>query len=94
MSGFSLDSEFYCCKCGTKGIPIIRKKGKERSAGHLKKIFCLKCQQEWNHAECKPFTHYSHEDFLIEFKYNNFDKNGNRILEYNQLKVKINEGKY
>ena len=38
MSGFSLESEFYCCKCGTKGIPIARKKGKAREAGHLKKL--------------------------------------------------------
>lgn len=86
-------SEFYCTKCGNKGIPIMRRKGAEREAGHLKRIFCLKCQQEWNHAECKPFSHYDHEDFLIEFEYNNFDENGNRKMPYGELKGMIHNGK-
>ena len=43
-------SEFYCTKCGNRGIPIMRRKGAEREAGHLKRIFFLKCQKEWNHA--------------------------------------------
>lgn len=86
-------SEFYCTKCGNKGIPIMRKKGAEREAGHLKKIFCLKCQQEWNHAECKPYSHYDHADFLTEFELHNFDENGNRKISYGELKGLINNGK-
>ena len=34
-------SDFYCTKCGTKGIPCFRTVGKEREPGHLKKLFCL-----------------------------------------------------
>ena len=72
----SFDSNFYCTKCGNKGIPIARKKGAEREAGHLKKLFCLHCNQERNHVECKPFSHYDYEDFKLEMSYGNFDENG------------------
>lgn len=89
MSGFSLESEFYCCKCGTKGIPIARKKGKAREAGHLKKLYCLKCGEETNHAECKEFTHYSKRDFDFEREYGNFDENQNRILDYGLFRDKM-----
>ena len=85
-------SEFYCTKCGNKGIPIARIKGREREAGHLKKIFCLKCQQEWNHVECKPYSHYDHEDFLVELQYNNFDNEGKRKIPYGELKGAIHNG--
>lgn len=87
-----MNSVFYCTKCGTKGIPIPRKKGAEREAGHLKRIYCLKCQKEWNHVECKPFTHYEYEDFLIEMEYQNFDEEGNRKISYGELRGMINNG--
>ena len=32
-------SEFYCTKCGSRGIPIARRAGKQREAGHLKKLY-------------------------------------------------------
>ena len=85
--------EFYCTLCGTKGIPIARRKGSEREAGHLKKLFCLKCKRETNHVECKPFSKYTYEDFLTEYNYFNFDENGNRIRTYGQLKELINNEK-
>lgn len=71
-------SDFYCTSCGNKGIPIIRTPGKEREPGHLKKIFCLNCQQEKNMVEIKPRGKYNLNDFWIEFNYGNFDENGNR----------------
>ena len=46
-------SEFYCTQCGKKGIPVYRKKGQERKAGHLKKLYCLYCNMETNHVEIK-----------------------------------------
>lgn len=85
------ESEFYCTQCGSKGIPVLRKRGQEREAGHLKKLFCLKCQKEQNHVECKSFTKYTHEDFLIEFNEKNFTKEGTRILTYGQLRDKLNK---
>ena len=89
---FAFD-DFYCTQCGTKGIPIIRKRGSERSGGHLKKIFCLQCGRETNHVECKPFSKYTYDDFLFEFNLKNFDKEGNRIRTYGQLKELVNNGK-
>jgi len=85
------ESEFYCTQCGSRGIPVLRKCGNEREAGHLKKLFCLKCQKEVNHVECKPLTKYTHEDFLIEFEEKNFTPEGQRIMTYGQLKSKLNK---
>ena len=59
-------SEFYCTACGKRGIPIARKPGQQREAGHLKKLFCLNCGKEINHAEVRPFGSYSREDFEEE----------------------------
>ena len=86
-------SEFYCTQCGNKGIDIWRRKGAEREAGHLKKIFCLTCNKETNHAECKSYTKYDYQDFKTEFEYGNFDTNGKRIYTYGELRSLINDGR-
>ena len=85
-------SNFYCVLCGNKGIPIFRRKGHEREAGHLKKLFCLKCGKETNHAECKPWTKYDFEDFRTEFEYGNFNEKGNRVRPYGELNGLIHNG--
>ena len=82
--------EFYCVKCGNKGIPIQRKPWKKREAGHLKKLYCLHCKEEVNHAECHPGSNYTYDDFLFEFNNKNFNENGERVMTYNQLKGVIN----
>ena len=51
MRNAILDHEFYCCKCGTKGLPILRRVGKEKEKGHLKKLYCYKCKMKINHLE-------------------------------------------
>ena len=86
------NSEFYCVKCGEKGIPISRIRGKEREAGHLKKLYCLTCKTDTNHAECKKYTKYDYNDFLIEFENHNFDETGKRIVSYGELKARLNNG--
>lgn len=86
-------SEFYCTQCGRKGIPVWRRMGNEREAGHLKKLFCLTCQRETNHAECKPFTKYQYEDFKTEWEYDNFTPEGKRKQTYGELRGDINNGK-
>lgn len=83
---FITDHEFYCTQCGTKGLPVVRKKGAEREPGHLKKLFCLKCQKETNHAECIPNSKYTHDDFIREFEAGNFTEEGLRKIPYSQLK--------
>ena len=77
-------SDFYCTKCGHKGIPIIRKSGKAKEPGHLKKLFCLYCNEEENMVEIKQKGSYTLEDFLIEFQNGNFE-NGERKMTYKQF---------
>ena len=87
-------SDFYCVKCGNKGIPIPRKLNSTREPGHLKKLYCLYCKDTVNHVECRDFgIRYTYEDFLTEFNYHNFDKDGNRIRSYEELKELIRNGK-
>lgn len=85
-------SDFYCSLCGTKGIPIPRRKGAAREAGHLKKLFCICCNKETNHVECRSGTKYDYSDFIIEYEYGNFSEEGNRIRTYGELKGLINDG--
>lgn len=89
-------SDMYCTKCGQKGMPITRIKGQYRESGHLKRLFCLNCQEENNHVEVRPFAAYKYEDFLLEFNNNNFDEEGNRKLPFglfkNSLLAKAKEG--
>jgi len=86
------DSQFFCTRCGKLGIPIQRKNGRKREAGHLKKLWCLNCKDEVNHVEVKMGTHYSKEDFDLEFTYGNFDEKGNRIYPYGIFKTKVHNG--
>lgn len=80
-------SDFYCTQCGKKSFPIWRKKGGEREVGHLKKIFCLNCKKETNFCEIKPFAQkYTYNDFLLEFKYGNFNEKGLRNVPFKQFK--------
>ncbi len=65
-------SDFYCTICGKRGIPIIRKPGKQKEAGHLKKLFCLYCQEETNHAEIRANSSYTLDDFKEEFELGRF----------------------
>lgn len=87
------DNEFYCAICHNKGIPVIRRKGAEREAGHLKKLFCLTCGKETNHVECRPWSGYTYDDFLIEIEHSNFTDDGQRKVSYGELKGLINDGK-
>ena len=84
------ESNFYCVICGNKGIPILRKSGSAREAGHLKKLYCLNCKTETNHAECKPFTKYDYKDFIFEKENGNFTKEGNRVMSYGDFRSKMN----
>ena len=76
-------SRMFCCNCGKEGVPIGRKAGHYREAGHLKKLYCIYCGKEWNHAEVRSMhSDYNYDDFKLEMKYNNFDENGNRKIPY------------
>lgn len=72
-------SEFYCTKCGRRGVPISRRIGHQREAGHLKKLYCIYCKEEVNHAEVRPFGEYNYEDFQKEFKLGRFLEDGTKV---------------
>lgn len=78
MSYTTTQSKFFCVYCGNEGIPIRRKKGQYRQGGHLKKLYCLNCQKETNHAEVREIGGYTKEDFDLEFKLGRF-VDGERI---------------
>lgn len=61
------EHDFYCIKCGKKGIPLARKKGLQHERMHRKKLYCLFCKEEVNHIECRTFAD------VEEFK-ENFEK--------------------
>lgn len=85
-------SEFYCTLCGRRGLPVWRRNGRAREAGHLKKLFCLYCGKPTNHAEIKQFTKYDFEQFKEEFEYGNFDEQGNRIRPYGEFRGLMHNG--
>ena len=45
--------DFYCMKCGNKGIPLSRNVGHQHSKFHSKKLYCVYCKKEINHIECR-----------------------------------------
>ena len=47
--------DFYCLKCGNKGIGVFRSVGFQREKFHRKKLYCPFCKEEINHIECKTY---------------------------------------
>ena len=84
-------SRMFCCNCGKEGIPITRKFGHYRNAGHLKKLYCIYCGKEWNHVEIRPYSSYNYNDFELEMKYYNFDNEGNRKAPYKTFKGNLKQ---
>lgn len=46
-------SNFICCECNARGIPISRKKNQRRGYLHYKKLYCIYCKKETNHIEIR-----------------------------------------
>jgi len=76
-------SRFFCTKCGNEGLPCNRKQSKQREPGHLKKLYCLHCGEEVNHAEIREIGGYTIEDFKREFNLGRFV--GGKKKELSQL---------
>ena len=74
------EHSFYCMKCGHKGIPIQRKSGFQHSKFHRKKLYCIYCQEEVNHVECK--NEEDVEEFLENFKNGVYKNEAERSLDY------------
>ena len=58
--------DFYCPDCNFK-YSLPRSKGKLKEKGHLKKLYCLICQEEKNFIECNNKS-YFFKDFEEEYK--------------------------
>lgn len=49
----TIGHDFYCIKCGKKGIPLARKVSMQKERFHRKKLYCPFCKVTINHVECK-----------------------------------------
>ena len=82
-------SDFYCTRCGKKGISLPRKDNQKREPGHLKNLYCPYCKSQQNAVEIRGYGKYTYEDFEMEYKNKNFDEKGKRILPFPQFKANI-----
>lgn len=45
--------DFYCMKCGCKGLNVYRQTGRQHSKFHRKRMYCYYCKKELNFIECR-----------------------------------------
>lgn len=75
--------DFYCMKCGKKGIPLPRNKGRVRKENHIKHLWCLNCRERTPHMECRNEEEKEKMKKLTppeqgeEFYHENKEKGGN-----------------
>ena len=62
--------DFYCLKCGRKGLPVHRRIGHQHAKFHRKKLYCFYCQEEINHMECR--TQAEIDEFKAAFERGDF----------------------
>lgn len=63
-STLSESTKMFCMNCGKEGIPVVRKRSKQKEKFHRKKMYCWHCGTEVNHIECR------NEFEIKEFKEN------------------------
>lgn len=57
-----VQTAIQCPECGTVSY-IFRQAGKQRKAGHLKKLYCYKCKKDVNQVEVRdPSEFYVDEN--------------------------------
>ena len=61
----NIEHNFYCIKCGNRGIPLQRRKSLTKEKFHRKKLYCIYCKEEVNHAEVK--NDYEVQEFKEAF---------------------------
>ena len=76
----TIEHQFYCIKCGKRGIPLARKRGAQREKYHSKKLFCLNSQQEVNHVECRNQEEI--DQFKIWFEEGMFKDEAEESISY------------
>jgi hypothetical protein len=65
-------SRMFCTECGREGLSIPRQNQQQRESGHLKKLYCIYCCKETNHAELPPVGSYTEYDFKQEYELGRF----------------------
>lgn len=60
----TVTSDFYCLRCGGKGIPLPRRESLQHETFHRKKLWCCYCGTMVNHVEIRSY------DELLEFQEN------------------------
>ena len=72
--------DFFCLKCGNKGIPIGRKQGFQHGKYHRKKLYCIHCREEVNHMECR--TQEEIDEFRNAFERGEFVNEAEESISY------------
>ena len=86
MSGYDRH-DFYCMKCGKKGIPVQRKINHKHGKHHRKKLWCMYCKQEVNHIECRNDQEV--QEFLENFAAGMYKEEVEESLNYIQKENEV-----
>ena len=72
--------DFYCLKCGNKGIGVFRNVGFQRERFHRKRLYCPFCKEEVNHIECKTYEEV--QTFKDAFERGEFKDEAEESISY------------
>lgn len=72
--------DFYCIKCGNKGIPLNRKKSLQHGKFHRKRLYCPFCKIEVNHIECRNQADI--EEFKMNFANGDYIEEAQESIEF------------
>lgn len=72
--------DFYCLKCGNKGIGVFRNVGFQRERFHRKRLYCPFCKEEVNHIECKTYEEV--QIFKYAFERGEFKDEAEESISY------------
>ena len=72
--------DFYCLKCGKKGLNVYRRQGFQHGKYHRKKLYCIHCKEEVNHMECR--TQEEIDEFKTAFERGEFIDEAEESISY------------
>lgn len=73
-------SNFYCIRCGKRGIPVLRNGARLRKSFHRKKLYCPHCKCYINHIECR--TDEDAEQFKEDYKNGMYESEAAESVEF------------
>ena len=72
--------DFYCLKCGKKGLNVYRRQGHQHGKYHRKKLYCFYCKEQVNHMECRNQAEI--DEFKDAFERGEFVAEANESLAF------------